>query len=65
MSEDREREQHLASAVLRLRSALSTAVLALAEIEQSATIEDAHRKTKAGRLEARTIYGRIVTAGGP
>ena len=53
MTDNPEYFDRLASAVLRLRSSLSLAFIALADIENCDTIEQARSRAKAARLEAR------------
>ena len=62
MSNDIERDERLASAVLRLRSALSATLLALANIETAETVEAAHQMARQGRLDARTTLAGSAAA---
>lgn len=55
MSDDVTRTDKLVSATLRLRTALSTTLLALADIEGASSLEEAHGKARTARLEARAI----------
>ena len=57
MSNDIERDERLAASVLRLRSALSAALLALADIEAVESVEDARKIARQGRLDARAVLG--------
>ena len=53
MSEIPVQDDHLVSAVLRLRSALSLAVVALTQISEAETLGRARREAKAALLEVR------------
>ena len=55
MSDDVLRTDKLASATLKLRTALSATLLALADIEGASSLEEARVKARAARLEARAI----------
>lgn len=55
MSDDVTRTDKLVSATLRLRTALSTTLLALADIEGAPSLEEARAKARVARLEARAI----------
>ena len=55
MSDDVTRTDTLVSATLRLRTALSTTLLALADIEGASSLQEAQPKARPARLEARAI----------
>ncbi len=55
MSDDVLRTDKLASATLKLRTALSATLLALADIEGASSLEEARVKARTARLEARAI----------
>lgn len=54
MIDDPTRIEKLVSATLKLRSALSVALLALAEIEGATSLEEARAKARTARLDARS-----------
>ena len=55
MSDDVIRTDKLVSATLKLRTALSATLLALADIEGASSLEKARAKARVARLEARAI----------
>lgn len=61
MSDDVTRTDKLVSATLRLRTALSTTLLALADIEKTSSLDEARAKARAGRLDARAVLGAART----
>lgn len=63
MSDDVTRTDKLVSATLRLRTALSTTLLALADIEGASSLEEACAKARTARLEARAILASARKAG--
>ena len=62
MSDDVLRTDKLASATLKLRTALSATLLALADIEGASSLEEARAKARAARLEARAILAAELKA---
>ena len=63
MSDDVIRTDKLASATLKLRTALSATLLALADIEGASSLEEARAKARVARLEARAILAAERKAG--
>ena len=63
MSDDVLRTDKLASATLKLRTALSATLLALADIEGASSLEEARTKARVARLEARAILAAERKAG--
>jgi hypothetical protein len=62
MSDDVTRTDNLVSATLRLRTALSTTLLALADIEKTSSLDEARSKARAARLDARAILAAARTS---
>jgi hypothetical protein len=55
MSDDVTRTDKLVSATLKLRTALSATLLALADIEGASSLEEACERARIARCEARAI----------
>lgn len=61
MPDDVKEIDFLAGATLKLRSALSIALLALGNIEKAETLEDARAAAKAARHQARAVLSTVAS----